>query len=333
MAGVPEAMTHAAAGISIVYVTHRERPRFDWFADSFVAQWGGEDVEVLFVDGLFSAARAAALTALVDGRFPYRHVPPKPTPYNGPYRLTRREYFAAASARNTGIVHSTRPYIAFVDDASVLMPGWWPAVQDAARGGHVVAGAYQKHWEMQVADGLLLRSRVETTGIDSRWSQGDDRARVPIRGGQVFGASLGAPRATLLEVNGFDELCDSVGGEDTQLGLRLEFAGVPLFYSRAMLTIESEEVHRQGAALLGREVVAEAGAYMRKLADFGVGQRAIEGRCDCSHMVLDIAFGTRSPQPMGNYYYLPDLDPAALAATVGRFPQRHWFDDAALAQL
>jgi len=41
-----------------------------------------------------------------------------------------------------------------------------------------------------------------------------------------------------VELNGYDELCDPVGGEDYQLGLRIEFAGVPIFYCRAMLAVE-----------------------------------------------------------------------------------------------
>src|SRR5439155_20599442 len=92
-------------GISIVYITHRASPRFDWFADSLARQLDTEDVEVLFVDGVHSPERSEELEQIVRGRFPYRHVPAKPSPFAGPYRLTTRDYFAAASARNTGLVY------------------------------------------------------------------------------------------------------------------------------------------------------------------------------------------------------------------------------------
>jgi hypothetical protein len=90
--------------VAIVYLTHRETPRFDWFADSLARQIGDDDVEVIVVDGLFSPARAEGFVALARGRFSCRPVPAKPTPYNGSHRVTGAEYFAAASARNTGLV-------------------------------------------------------------------------------------------------------------------------------------------------------------------------------------------------------------------------------------
>lgn len=107
-------------GVSVVYSTHRVEPRFDWFAESLAASIGDADVEVIVVDGLHSANRTARINEVVGGRFAVRHIPAKPTPYNGPHRLTRRDYFAAASARNTGLAHAARPYVVFVDDASVL---------------------------------------------------------------------------------------------------------------------------------------------------------------------------------------------------------------------
>src|SRR5215468_10928064 len=121
------------AGVSVVYVTHRGEPCFDWFADSLAANIGDADVEVIVVDGLYSSDRTARVSETVNGRFAVSHVRAKPTPYNGPHRLTQRDYFAASSARNTGVVHASRPYLVFTDDAAVLMPEWWREVWQAAR--------------------------------------------------------------------------------------------------------------------------------------------------------------------------------------------------------
>jgi len=48
-----------------------------------------------------------------------------------------------------------------------------------------------------------------------------------------------------LACNGQDEICDSGGAEDYDLGIRLMRAGYKIFYNRNMFTIESEELHAQ----------------------------------------------------------------------------------------
>ena len=321
-------------GVSIVYVTCRPEPCFAWFVESLARQLGpAERVEVVFVDGHRSAGRAARLAALVRGRFSFRHVAPKPCPYSGPHRRTGRDYFTAASARNTGIVHARHGYVAFVDDLSVLGPEWWKEVRRAAKLRYVVAGAYQKRREMAVEGGLLVGGRLEPERLDTRWNAVDDLPLAPIPGGMLYGSSLGAPREALLRVNGFDELCDTARGEDYQLGLRLEWSGEAIYYSRAMLTVESEELHFQGAPLGGIDLVLDPARYMEILAGFGVAQRSTDGPTDISHMVLDVTYGTRSIRSHGNPYSLSDLTVRQLAALPAQFPRRHWFTGQPLGEM
>lgn len=323
-----------AGGVSIVHITHRPNPEFAWFVDSLAAQIdSADDLEVIFVDGLHAPERERELEAIVAGRFPHRHVPAKPNPWNGAHRLTRAQYAAPSSARNTGIVYATRPYIVFVDDLCVLAPGWWEQAKLAARERRVVGGAYQKRREMVVAGGRLVSSRLEPEGLDCRWERGDDDAAIPIGGGELFGAGIGAPRDLLVELNGFDELCDPIGGEDYHLGLRIEWAGVPIHYTRAMLAIESEERHHEALVVKRYDTTVAPGVYMRRLREFGVRHRSTDGPCDGGHLLLDILLGTRTLRTMGNYYSLAALGERDLEGTVERFPRHHWVDQRPLASL
>ena len=321
-------------GVSVVVNTHRRDPAFAWFADSLAAQTDpGDELEVIFVDGLVDEQRRDELARIVDGRFAFRHVAPKPNPWNGPHRVTRgAQHSAMSSARNTGIVYASNAYVVFVDDACVLTENWWRTVQQAARDGLVVAGAYRKDWGMIVRDGVLIESRPDASGIDCRWERGDDDQSVPIGGGELFGAGTGAPRELLVELNGFDELCDPVGGEDYHLGLRIEWSGVAIHYCRAMLVVESEELHRQPPVVTRHGKSTDSATYMRRLREFGVRERSTTGPCDISHLILDVLYGTQSLTTLGNHYSLATMTEADLQDTIERFPRRHWFDQQPLAE-
>ena len=322
----------AAEGVSIIYTTYRREPRFDWFADSLARQIGGDEVEAIFVDALHCTERAATIEQVVRGRFPFLHVAPMPTPYSGPDRLTSRDLFTAASARNTGIVHASHPFVAFVDDCSVLTPGWWHEVSEAAGAGYVIAGAYEKAWEMVVDAGRLLSRRV-AAGRDTRWHVGSDDGRTKMIGGQLYGCSFAAPRQLLLDLNGFDELCDPIGSEDYHLGIRLEWSGAPLFYSRSMLTVESEELATEGEPRPRLGLAAASEDYLATLRTFGVEHRSTDGSWDNSHMVLDILYGTRELRSLDNYYELSTIEPGDLGALPAEFPSTYWFDGRLLAGL
>ena len=59
----------------------------------------------------------------------------------------------------------------------------------------------------------------------------------------MFGCSVVMPVEALLQVNGFDEDCDPMGGEDYCCGMMLERRGFQFRYHRKMMTVESEECH------------------------------------------------------------------------------------------
>jgi glycosyltransferase involved in cell wall biosynthesis len=318
--------------ISIVYVTHRADPRFAWFADSLAAQLDGTQPEVIVVDGYCDEARAAAIEATVAGRFAVRVVPPKPTVWNGAHQRTAVEYHACSNARNTGLVHARAPYVVFTDDCALLGPHWWARVREGARHAYVVGGAYEKRSDLAVEAGRLVDAG-KRLGRDARWEQGDDDHVVPIGGGQLYGCTIGAPRELLLDVNGFDEICDSIGGEDCQFGLRLEFAGAPIFYDRRLLTIESDALHHTGTPLRRIDPELDRAAYDAHLQRFGLSERVVDGKLDASHLTLDLTLGLRSPGSLGNHFELAALRPETLGATAANLPDRYWVDGRLLTDL
>ena len=320
--------------VTVVYATHRPEPHFDWFADSLAAQLGDEraELEVIVVDGLAEDARRHAFESAVGDRFTVRVVPAKPTPWNGPYRLTGNEYYGAASARNTGIVCASAPYVVFQDDCSIVMPGWWAEAREAARTERIMAGACHGHRRMLVADGVLISSRAEPAGIDPRWRFGSDTDSVRIGGGELGRGSFGAPRARLVAINGFDELCDPIGGEIAQLGRRLELGGAALLYSRRMLALRSLDRHHQDV-VRRLDKATDSADYMEKLAEFGVSNRFYDGTWTSSNLLLDLLFGTRQAAAFGNDYELARLQEAGLVAIGESFPLDHWFDGQPLAEM
>lgn len=263
---------------TIAYFTNRKNPRWAWFCDSLCRQMSATEraaVQVVVVDAALWGVRPAAadaylrrwgkfpladsgwhnwarreeLAQAVRGRFAYLHIPPKPSVWQGPFRYTKQDWFAAANARNTAIIVAERPYLVCVDDLSVLGPAWVDNVRHAVEHGYVVCGAYKKLRAMEVEDGVLLNFQENPAGVDSRWRQGSDHGVVPWSGGGLFGCSFGLPVELAVTVDGFDAWCDGQGAEDYDFGIRVERAGGRFFYNRNMLTWESEEGHGEDQSL------------------------------------------------------------------------------------
>jgi len=173
------------------------------------------------------------------------HVPVKPNVWTGSHRLTSVDYFAASNFRNTGLIHSKADHVVFIDDLSVVCPGWWDHVKESKKLKEVYFGTYEKHSEMTVEDGLIVGSIRDLIGVDTRRAQLSANNKAPFycAGSWLYGCSLAAPIQAFLDINGFDEDCDSMGSEDYIAGIQLQFAGWKTKFCPGMQTIESETHH------------------------------------------------------------------------------------------
>jgi len=223
--------------LTIAYCTSRKEPKLEWFWQSLDRQIKpDDDITIVLVD--FHAHTRSGLA----GRN-IIHVPPKPTVWQGPHRLTKEDWFAAANARNTALCLAPDGYIAYVDDLSVLMPGWLDCVKAAMKGRYVVCGAYRKVDALVIDDGIVKSFSDIPDGHDTRLAKAKKDIS-PCTGYCLFGCSLAGPVEAFLSVNGWPEdLCDGMGYEDTHMGVVMANAGIPLKYDRRMMTFEDAKLH------------------------------------------------------------------------------------------
>ena len=303
--------------LTIAYMTNRRDCRVEWFFDSLARQETTTpvDIKVVVID-FFANERTPEEKARAQV-----WCTPKPTVWQGEHRLTTQDYFAASNARNTAICHAEDGLLAFVDDLSVLLPGWLEQAASAQR-GHVVLGRYSKVKDLRVEDGEVKFYEPFPPGEDSRWITtqkiGNAGKRFEVDGGWAFGCSLSGHVEDFLSINGYDEDCDSMGGEDYIAGIMLEKQGVKLWYEPQMRTLESEELHYAEAPF--KRMIKKTGAFRDK---------------DASHAILNrVKLGKRHRAP--NYCDLRALRQQVLAGgafPVSQVPEHDWRDAQPLREM
>ena len=97
--------------LTIAYITFRQFPRFEWFVKSLRRECSDDfsGLQIIVIDGrLWREGAETRKSELRDiaGGMEFQHVPPKPTVWQGPNRLTSKDYFAAANVRNTAFCYS-----------------------------------------------------------------------------------------------------------------------------------------------------------------------------------------------------------------------------------
>jgi len=230
--------------LTIVFTTARLKPEFSWFFDSLDREAGGDftNTKVIVVDTFCEDRRHGPDIGWKDHVF--MHTEPKPTIWQGEYRITSEDWWSKCNALNTGITLCDTEWIAFVDDRCVLAHGWLQCVQDSMIHGYAVCGSYEKRSGMRVVNGEIT-NEGEILGGDVRTQFG-----YPVATYDWYGGSCALPLEFALRVNGFPEdVCDGLGFEDVAFGILLKNNHLPMRYDSRMRIIEDRTPSEIGGAL------------------------------------------------------------------------------------
>ncbi len=177
---------------TLCMMTAREKPRLDWVIDDLLAQrMSYDEIDLIVIDFYGRSTRDLELGSDV------RVVKPKPTIWQGDHRITTEHWWATANARNTGVVLANTDYLVCIDDRCHLGPQWLESVRKyEAERRAVLIGSYDKH-----EDGNLVSEDHRRLARPDGWKNCSP--------GWLYGCSFGLPLDWALEINGFEEGCDS----------------------------------------------------------------------------------------------------------------------------
>lgn len=327
--------------ITIGWLTNRWQSCFDWFVAGIVRElksvegvFNRDKVQVVAVDNKLwtdqSEDRKKKFKDLVADRFQFQHVSPKPSVWQGPNRLTQKDYFCAANSRNTVFAMAKGEHIIFVDDLSVLLPGWLSAHLHAAQHRYTLCGLTSKFIGVEIDyNGMLVKPRSinggiiidhngHPLGIDSRLRYLDSDGVRDCAAEWLYGGTFSVPLQAALQVNGQDEIYNGLGGEDYDFGIRLGRAGWRICINRSCATIESEELHHIEPPVIRLDkAVSVDGPYS-------------------SNTLLNRLLRHTNSWTIGNHFNLADLRKAVLDGNpfpIMTEPQHHWVDGQPLREM
>lgn len=201
--------------LSLVYMTGRKEPHLEWVLDGLADQRkDGDDIQLIVIDTFNRKLEELINTGLLTATSitEVNVCRPKPNIWQGPNRITDRDWWATANARNTAICLAHHDYISFLDDRCWLGPHWLETLRKGERERKsVIVGSYDK----------LEDGRVTPDHRRGLCPSG----KIDCGGGWLYGCTFALPLEWCLEVNGLEEGCDGLTGEDYIFGLMLGNAG------------------------------------------------------------------------------------------------------------
>lgn len=293
--------------LTICYVTTREHPEILWFFNSLLlsslligsTKRDREKINIIVVDGCESKTLPE-----IDNIYGIRlrWVRPKPNFWSGPSRLTKENWWSVANSRNTALCLCETEWISFLDDRSVLLPGWLDAIERAMEGNYIVAGAYEKRTAMTVENGVIRNAGI-VSGEDSREKYVRDNKLTtpfPCPGQWLFGCNLAMPLEWALQVNGYSEtLTDGLSFEDVPFGLVLEANGFPVKFEPSMKIIEDRTPELCGPVIRRTDKGVSPKDKSHKVLELIAGQKQSPNPFNLRQMRAHVQAGGAFPAPSG----------------------------------
>jgi glycosyltransferase involved in cell wall biosynthesis len=270
---------------------------FEWFIEPLRKSIADNNIttpiQIVVVDGFLyessdKSARKEYFASRV-GEIELTHVSPKPTRWQGEFRLTQDNYFAASNTRNTGACYAKYDYLVYVDDLGIISPTWLQAVINAMEKNEIHCGAYKKIKTI-IYENLLYAGGDDTHGIDHRLNvYKNDISKCP--GSHLYGSSFCLPKAVYFKINGQNEMCDGLSGEDYDFGIRLDKSGYSIYYNKLMLIHESEYAFGSDTdrKCLRKDPVITEDKYKELLKFYNLNDIYV-GKRDLSHFMLSYVY-------------------------------------------
>lgn len=196
--------------LSVVVPTYRAPAQLQALLRSLaVQQFDPAQAEIIVVDDGSPDFDAGAFAGLA-GAFPLTI-------------LAQRDNGGRAVARNAGIRAARGDIVVFLDGDMTAEAGFLQAHADFHQAHSNAAAVGAIAWAPEVPDTPFMRY-AGGRGV-GRFTDGP----VPYKCFVTGNSSV--PRKALLDVDGFDEMFSTYGGEDLELGYRLHLAGLLVYYA------------------------------------------------------------------------------------------------------
>lgn len=246
--------------LTICMTTSRPEPEIKWLIGSLFNQIRKEEsVSLLIIDLNHVGSRMTHQELLFDNgiKMVIESIAPKPNIWQGEHRLTKENWWAVSNARNTALCLCKTDWILFLDDRSVLQPGFMDAVRVAMAGKYIMAGSYEKRQGMTVENGAIKHGGIiQAHDPRSPYFGGQDH-RIDVSAGKVvdcqgswlFGCCLLMPLEWALAGNGYPERCDSLSFEDCIFGVILQNNKFPMKFDPRAKMIEDRTPDKLGTPM------------------------------------------------------------------------------------